>query len=142
MLAFCMNLLWFAVVFGTTAASPNDEQVCVSLPRGPPGPEGPKGDPGDVAECSCNEAVLTEALHSQKRKLFVVHLYDAIFVSSRSKGRRRDHLKTKGGGFIRLSTGSITNVILSAGSVSTNGTSINHNAGRFLNLIKFCETVL
>ena len=89
MLAFCINLLWFAVVFGTTAASPNEEQVCISLPRGPPGPEGPKGDPGDVAEYSCNETTLTEELQSQKRKLFVIHLHDAIFVFSRCKGGMR-----------------------------------------------------
>ena len=41
-----------------------------------------------------------------------------------------------------FSTGSITKVIFSAGSVSINGTSINSNAGRFAGLMKFCETVL
>ena len=41
-----------------------------------------------------------------------------------------------------FSAGSITKVIFSASSVSTNGTSINGNAGWFASLIKFYETVL
>ena len=41
-----------------------------------------------------------------------------------------------------LSAGSIRKVIFSVGSVSTNGTSINSNAGQFVGLIKLCETVL
>ena len=36
----------------------------------------------------------------------------------------------------------MTKVIFSAGSVSTNGTSINSNAGRFTNQVKFCETII
>ena len=42
----------------------------------------------------------------------------------------------------RFSGGSITKIIFSAGFVSTNGTSINSNAGRFVDLVKFCETIL
>ena len=37
--------------------------------------------------------------------------------------------------------GSISKVIFSAGSVLTNGTSINSNAGRFADLVKFCKTI-
>ena len=40
------------------------------------------------------------------------------------------------------SAGSVTKVGLSAGSVLTSGTSINSNAGQFLDLIKLRETVL
>ena len=40
-----------------------------------------------------------------------------------------------------LSAASITKVIFSAGSVSTNSTRINSDAGRFADMIKFCETV-
>ena len=39
-----------------------------------------------------------------------------------------------------LSASSIAKVIFSAGSVSTNGTSINSNANRFVDVMKFCET--
>ena len=41
-----------------------------------------------------------------------------------------------------LSADSLIKVIFSAGSVSTNGTSVNSNAGRFTDLIKFRETIL
>ena len=42
----------------------------------------------------------------------------------------------------RRTDGKPTKVIFSAGSVSTNGTSINSNAGRFADLVKFCETIV
>ena len=45
-------------------------------------------------------------------------------------------------GLIFFSGGSITKIIFSAGSVSTNGTSINSNAGRFADLVNFCETII
>ena len=41
-----------------------------------------------------------------------------------------------------FSGGSIAKVILSAGSVSTDGISVNSNAGRFADLVKFRETIL
>ena len=45
-------------------------------------------------------------------------------------------------GFKFLPADSITKATFSAGSVLTNGTSINSDAGRFADLIKFRGTVL
>ena len=45
-------------------------------------------------------------------------------------------------GFNILSAGSITKVIFSADSVSTNGTSVNSKARRFAGVIRLCETAL
>ena len=44
--------------------------------------------------------------------------------------------------FVSRSAGSIIKVLFSPGSVSTNGASINSNAGWFVDLIEFCERVL
>ena len=45
-------------------------------------------------------------------------------------------------GLFFFSGGSLTKLIFSAGSVSTNGTNINSNAGRYADLVKFCEMII
>ena len=46
------------------------------------------------------------------------------------------------GNSIFLSVGSITKVTFSTGSVSPNGSSVNSNAGCFVNVVKFRKTIL
>ena len=49
---------------------------------------------------------------------------------------------SSGGISFFFSGGSLTKIIFSTGSVSTNGTSINSNAGQYADLVKRCETIL
>ena len=78
---FAMLGLAFALLssaFGQNLSEDGNEQVCLSVPRGPPGPQGERGPPGDIIQCACNYTGLEDIIHSQQGLVACTCIYSVV----------------------------------------------------------------